>query len=543
MRVVSMGKSGFFDFHEKVTRRRRGDGDSDAQATGAEGEPHTPGAGKPGVEPITVSQLTSRIERTLKVGIPETIYVRGEVSNYRPNQSSGHVYFTLKDAGSCIDCVMWRSDAARLKFNPADGMELLAGGKVGVYTTRGKYQLYVTTLRPLGQGALEVAFQQLRAKLEAEGLFAAERKRPMPAYPMSVVLISGADTAALADMLKVLRRYRWLRLMVYPVPVQGDGAAAKIAGAIAHASREGEDVGAEVIILARGGGSLEDLWQFNEEVVARAIAASRIPVVTGIGHEVDTSIADLVADYHAHTPTEAAQVVAAQWRSVRDEVDASAIRLRRAAAATVQESRQRLRSIERHEAFRRPLDRVNSLRQLLDDRQRALAMSIGDRVHAVQLRLQTLEGRFERHLPSTLSRLRERLGLLGQELSLAIAHRVRVDGDRVAKFSALLTDCHPKYTLPLRRQKLAAVSERLSLAARNSVLLCHQRLEALGRQLEAVGPENVLRRGYTITTRKKGGAPVRSAAEVAPGDRVVTRFADGQVESVVDDSRQLPLFE
>jgi exodeoxyribonuclease VII large subunit len=538
-----MGKSGFFDFHEKVTRQRRGDGGSDAPSAGTEGEAQAAGAGKHAAEPITVSQLTSRIERTLKDGIPETLYVRGEVSNYRPNQSSGHVYFTLKDAASCVDCVIWRSDAARLKFNPTDGMELLAGGRVGVYTTRGKYQLYVTTLRPLGQGALEVAFQQLRAKLEAQGLFEAERKRPLPAYPMSVVLISGADTAALADMLKVLRRYRWMRLMVYPVPVQGDGAAAKIASAIAHVSREGEDVGAEVIILARGGGSLEDLWQFNEEVVARAIFASRIPVVTGVGHEVDTSIADLVADYHAHTPTEAAQVVAAQWRGVRDEVDARATRLRRAAGASVQDARQRLRSVERHEAFRRPMHRVNSLRQLLDDRQRALAMSAGDRVHAAQLQLQTLEGRFERHLPTTLSRLRERLGVLGQALSLAIAHRVRVDTERVARLSALLIDCHPKYKLPLRRQKLAAVSDRLSLAARNSVLLRGQRLEALGRQLEAVGPENVLRRGYTITTRKKGGIPARSAAEVAPGDRLVTRFADGQVESVVDDSRQLPLFE
>ncbi|MDB5298488.1 MAG: exodeoxyribonuclease large subunit [Phycisphaerales bacterium] len=538
-----MGKSGFFDFHEQVTRKRKSDGASGASASGSEGDANAQGAAKPAADPITVSQLTSRIERVLKAGVPETVYVRGEISNYRPNQGSGHLYFTLKDPASCIDCVMWRSDAARLKFTPADGMELLVGGKIGVYTSRGKYQLYVTTLRPLGQGALEVAFQQLRAKLEAEGLFEAERKRPLPAFPMSVVLITGANTAALQDMLKVLRRYPWLRLMVYPVPVQGDGAAAKIAGAIAHVSREGEDIGAELIILARGGGSLEDLWPFNEEAVARAIAASRVPVVTGIGHEVDTSIADLVADYHAHTPTEAAQVVAAQWRTARENVDAVAFRLGRAMAATLQEARHRLRAAERHEAFRRPLDRINSFRQLLDDRQRALAMAMGDRVHAAQLQLQTQQSRLDRHMPAAVARLRERMLALQQSMSNAMARGVRVNSDRVARLAALLTDCHPKHRLPLREQKVAALAARLDLATRATVSRSRERLAALGRQLEAVGPENVLKRGYTITLRKRDGAPIRSAEEVKPGDRLITRFADGQVESVTEDSRQLPLFE
>ncbi|MDB5292717.1 MAG: exodeoxyribonuclease large subunit [Phycisphaerales bacterium] len=536
-----MGKSGFFDFHEQVMRQRKGDGASGALAP--QGEPNAQSPGRPAPDPITVSQLTSRVERVLKAGVPETLYVRGEVSNFRPNQSSGHVYFTLKDPASCVDCVMWRSDAVRLKFTPTDGMELLATGRVGVFVPRGKYQFYVTTLRPLGQGALEIAFQQLRAKLEAEGLFEAGRKRPLPMFPMSVVLITGADTAALADMLKVLGRYPWLRLMVYAVPVQGDGAAAKIAAAIAHVSRDGEDVGVEVIILARGGGSLEDLWSFNEEIVARAIAASTIPVVTGIGHEVDTSIADLVADYHAHTPTEAAQVVAAQWRTAREAVDGVGVRLRRAIAARVQEARHRLRAAERHEAFRRPQDRINSYRQLLDDRQRALLMAIEGRLHTAQLRLHTQQTRLDRHIPATVSRLRERMNFLQQSLSLAMTRRIRIDSDTVARLSALLTDCHPKYRLPLRAQKLTSLAARFDLAIRATVSRSGDRLTALGRQLEALAPENVLRRGYTITTRKKGGAPIRSSAEIKPGDRLITRFADGQVESVTEDSRQPPLFE
>ncbi|HSU68959.1 MAG TPA: exodeoxyribonuclease VII large subunit, partial [Tepidisphaeraceae bacterium] len=224
---------------------------------------------------LTVSELTATISKVLTNGMPSAVLVRGEVSNYRPNKGSGHLYFTLKDQDACIDCVMFRSEAVRLKFAPVDGTELLANGRVGVYPTRGRYQLYVDSLRPLGKGALELAFQQLRRKLEGEGLFAAERKKPLPAYPMRVVIFTSREAAALQDILKVLRRFRWISLRLYPVPVQGDGAAEKIASAINHLNSQIErHGGADVILLARGGGSLEDLWSFNEEVVSRAIAAS-----------------------------------------------------------------------------------------------------------------------------------------------------------------------------------------------------------------------------------------------------------------------------
>ena len=261
-----------------------------------------PQAGEEGA--ISVSQLTAVIDRAIKAGVPGSVLVKGEVSNFKAHAASGHLYFTLKDATACINCVMWKSDAARVKFRPTDGMELLTGGRVAVYAEQGKYQLYVTSLRPIGQGALELALRQLRARLEAEGLFAAARKKPLPPYPLNIALVTSRQTAALQDMLKVLRRFPWLRLSLFHAPVQGDGAGERIADAIAqlNASR---DRPTDVLLLARGGGSLEDLWAFNEEVVARAIAASRIPVVTGIGHEIDVSIADLVADHHAHTPTEA----------------------------------------------------------------------------------------------------------------------------------------------------------------------------------------------------------------------------------------------
>ena len=277
----------------------------------------------------TVTQLTAAIEKAIKTGVPASITVRGEVSNVSDRQASGHLYFTMKDSGASINCVMWRDNAARLQFRLEDGLEIIATGRVTVYAPQGRYQLTVQQILPAGRGALELAFRQLQARLSAEGLFDADRKKTIPQYPTRIVLLTSRATAALQDMLKVLRRFPWLKLMVYHVPVQGDGSAAKIAAAIDHLSRHAADIGGvDVILLARGGGSLEDLWSFNEEIVARAIAASRIPVITGIGHEVDCSISDLVADYHAHTPTEAAQVVSQHWKRAADSLSQAQTRLR-----------------------------------------------------------------------------------------------------------------------------------------------------------------------------------------------------------------------
>ena len=252
----------------------------------------------PGKEPMTVTELTRLIDAAIRAGVPASVTVKGETSNFSFNRASGHAYFTLKDSTACLDCVMFRSDFANVKFQVADGMELLASGNVKVYAAKGKHQLYVNRLEPVGRGALELALAQLRAKLEKEGLFAAKRKREIPRYPARIVIVTSRETAALADMLKVLRRIPALRLMLFHVPVQGEGSGKQIAEGIGFLNRRIGDVGgADLILLGRGGGSLEDLWGFNEEVLARAIAASRIPIVTGIGHEVDVSIADLVADH------------------------------------------------------------------------------------------------------------------------------------------------------------------------------------------------------------------------------------------------------
>ena len=363
-----------------------------------------------GGKAITVSQLTDKIKRVLTTGMGGPLLVKGEVSNFKPNRASGHIYFTLKDSNSCIDCVMWRSDAERLKFDVEEGMEVLAGGSIDVYPPRGKYQMYVTSLRPLGQGALELALRQMRAKLEAEGLFAPSRKKSLPTYPRRIVIITSCEAAALQDVLKVLRRFPWLDLMLYAVPVQGEGAAQKIAAAIAHVNAKIEAIGGcDLILLVRGGGSLEDLWSFNEEVVARAIAASRIPIITGIGHEVDVSIADLVADYHAHTPTEAAQVITAKWRAAAELLTSGRQRLTRSMSVLIQNRRQRLALVERHESMRRPADRLRVLRQFLDDRQRTLLVVEQRLLRRLTDRVAAAELKTTRRLPAIVHSLMQRI--------------------------------------------------------------------------------------------------------------------------------------
>ena len=476
----------FFEFRARMTRRP---------------EPAPPAVSSgSAARPLTITQLTRQIDRALRENLPPTFLVKGELSNFNAHAGSGHFYFTLKDKDTCIDCVMFQSEAARVKFEPRDGMELLASGSVKVYAARGKYQLYVTSLQPLGQGALEVAFQQLRAKLEREGLFDEQRKKPLPEFPMRIALVTASQAAALHDILKVLRRFAWLKLMVYAVPVQGDGAAERIAAAIKHLNqRAARDVGGvDVILLARGGGSLEDLWAFNEEAVARAVAGSNIPIVTGVGHEVDVSIADLVADYHAHTPTEAAQVVTANWRDIGDSIDGMNRRLARVVRERLTSARHRVDGVVRHEFFRRPLDRVNQLRQLIDDRHRDLMVTMNRRVWDLQRDLREIEEALCAHSPQVL----------------------------VARLA----------------QRVAGHEQRLRYAAAVQFERRKGRLEAMDRELRALSPESVLRRGFSMTTLKKDGTVIRSASQVNGGERLVTRLADGTIESVAEDPKQPKLF-
>jgi len=518
----------FFDFREKVTARTPPPVTTERDPSAA----------------LTVSQLTARIEQAIKSGVPSTLLVRGEVTNFSRHRQSGHLYFTMKDPAACIDCVMFRGSAEKLKFDPQDGMELLAGGSVSIYPQRGKYQLYVTSLQPLGQGALELAFQQLRAKLEAEGLFEATRKRRLPKYPTRLVIITSRETAALADMLKVLNRYPWIKLYLYHVAVQGAAAAPAIAAALEHVSRTMHTIGgADAILLGRGGGSLEDLWAFNDEAVARAIAATKIPVISGIGHEVDVSIADLVADYHAHTPTEAARVVMTHWEKVLTDLATSAVRLNQAARSMLQHNRQRLATLERQDLFRRPLDRVHRVQQRLDDRERAMQNAVGQRLRSLRRRLDGLAQRLDRNRPSAiLARWRAELVRREARLRVAQQRRMKAITDRLTRADARLARSHPQSLVRLMRQRFDTILQRLHRSTRANLDRNRVALAAIEKHLHAVGPDQVLARGYSITLTADGRV-VRHRDEVQPGDAIVTRVVDGEIRSKVSGSAQPNLFE
>lgn len=499
-----MSGSGFFDFQERLTQQKQ------AAKTPAGGSTESP---------LTVTELTGRIDRALRAGLPAAVLVKGELSNVKHHSQSGHLYFTLKDDKNTIDAVMFAREASRLMFTAEDGMEILATGRVQVYGARGKYQFYANTLQPLGKGALELAFRQLQQKLSAEGLFDENRKRHLPRYPSRITLLTSLSTAALQDMLKVLRRYPWIRLSIYHVAVQGASAAPQIADALRRAGREWP---ADLVLLARGGGSLEDLWAFNEEIVARAVADCAAPVISGIGHEVDVSIADLVADYHAHTPTEAAQVAVSGWKPVKDVLDVGGLRLRRGLRTIVNESRQRLVTIRRHEMFRRPTDVVDRLRQLVDDRHRSLQLAMTRRTSMLHRRLNDLSNRLMRNRPA------------------AIIQRLR---NRLADAMKRLSERHPRHTLTTGRMRIESMEARLTRAMRAQIDRSRQRVDASARHLRAIGHQQVLARGYSITTLKRTGEVLRSPAQVQPGDRIVSQLAEGQIASTVGDAKQMSLFE
>ncbi len=445
---------------------------------------------------MSVSQVTKLIDKAIRAGLPANVAVRGEISNFNLNRGSGHAYFTLKDTDACLNCVMFRGEFERLKFMPAGGMEMLAGGSVRVFAAQGRYQLYVSTLEPLGKGALELAFQQLRAKLESEGLFDANRKKPLPRYPARLAIVTSRQTAALQDILKVITRFPWIHATLFHVPVQGQGCGVEIAAGIAAVNRQAKN---DLILLSRGGGSLEDRWGFNDESLARAIAASAIPVITGIGHEVDVSIADLVADYHAHTPTEAAQVATGWWRNVEDLLGSLTLRLHRQMRTMLLEAHHRLNAVERHEIFRRPTDRIDDLRMKLDDRQRALLAALQQRVRSSTRRLEKNEGK--------------------------------------------LAEWHPRNTIALQRAHVNAVQARLQRAMQTHLQRQAEKISRLSVHLEAISPQRVLERGYTVTRLKKTGVIIRNASQLKEFDSIVTRFHDGEVASVVEDSTQPKLFE
>ena len=442
----------------------------------------------PGRRVLTVSELTRAVKDTLESGFGG-LWVEGEISNLRIH-TSGHVYFTLKDEEAQVRAVLFRSRVRRLRFEPADGLHVLAFGRLDVYAVRGEYQLVCEVLEPKGLGALQLAFEQLKARLAAEGLFDAARKRPLPALPQRIGLVTSPTGAAVRDFLRVVtRRFAGLQVLVCPVRVQGDTAAAEVAEALETLNRVG---GVDVIVVARGGGSLEDLWAFNEEAVARAIAASKIPVISAVGHETDVTIADFVADLRAPTPSAAAELVVREKADLVRQLGALRARLTQAIG------RRTGRFADRLEDFRR--------RRVLTDPARPLR-DWARRVDDLGVRLGRAMTRHD-------ARARERL-------------------DRVARAlrPALLA-------APVRHQQRLAgqLGGRLERVIRGETARRRRAVEAMAARLDGLSPLACLARGYAIVAGPSGEVVTR-AVDVRAGDRVTVRLHEGRLGCRVEDVR------
>lgn len=481
-----------------------------------------------------VSELTQQIGNMLEGAFPD-VWIEGEVSNFRPAQS-GHLYFTLKDSRAQIRCVCFRENARLLKFRPNDGLHITLRGSLGVYETRGEYQIYVTYIEPVGLGALQLAFEQLKKQLQEEGLFEQARKKPLPVLPHCIGVVSSPSGAAIRDILRVLkRRFANVHVQLYPVRVQGDGAAGDIVAALRYFNRVKF---AEVLILARGGGSLEDLWAFNEEIVARAIADSAIPVITGVGHETDFTIADFVADLRAPTPSAAAEVVVRSRQEFDRHIAENRRQLVHHIRYLLSERRHRVRDFQSHRGFRQFQGFLRHRRQQLDDFHNSLAVGL-------PLRLAALHERF----------IDSRARLLSFDLrSRAVALRRRIDQQRPQLHAALarLIDrkrrgfvaAHLRFAaldLRARVSKLRRGCELSSsqLLARMDRLLVarRRRVETAALQLRERSPFQLLERGYAIAYDASGRV-LRSPDQVELGSEVSVRLARGRLDAAVRDKKK-----
>lgn len=335
---------------------------------------------------LTVSQLTATLKMVMEASFP-FVWVSGEISNYK-QASSGHIYFTLKDEGSQLAAILWRSTAQRLRFQLKDGLKVLVAGPIQLYETRGQYQIIAEMIEPQGLGALELAFRQMRQKLEVEGLFHPERKRPLPVFPRRIALITSPSGAAVKDMLQVITR-RWPRanIVVVPVPVQGAEAAPQIAAALRKVHLIS---GVDVVLCGRGGGSLEDLWAFNEEIVARAIHACLVPVISAVGHEIDVTIADLVADKRALTPSEGAELVVPLEADVRTLLEQMRQRLTSALRHQAQQARFQVERLAQRPCFARPFDSIREREAQVDELEERLLRAVRRRLDGGRQLLTTI---------------------------------------------------------------------------------------------------------------------------------------------------------
>jgi len=480
-----------------------------------------------------VSELTEQIGALLEGAFPD-VWIEGEVSNYHAAQS-GHLYFTLKDARAQIRCVCFRDQLRGLKFRPEDGLQITVRGSVAVYPARGEYQVYVDYIEPVGLGALQLAFEQLKRNLEREGLFEQERKKPLPLLPRSIGVITSPTGAAIRDILRVLqRRFANVHVQLYPVKVQGEGAAGEIGAALRYFSRAKRT---DVLILARGGGSLEDLWAFNEESVARAIAASEIPVITGIGHETDFTIADFVADHRAPTPSAAAEIVVRSRQEFERHIQAYLRDLVKQMRYLLSERRHRLRDFETHRGFRQIDLLLRRRHQQLDELAAVLGVTLGRQLALAKQRLARSSARilsFDlRGRAAALGRrIEQQTEVLRTALERVVARKrlqFAATHVRLAQLDLLRRVGRLRRTVDDRSGHLRARIDRVLVAKR-------RRLEAAALQLQERSPFQLLERGYAIAYDRSGKV-LRSADQVALGEDISVRLRRGQLDATVRRKR------
>lgn len=442
---------------------------------------------KRGDEPVSVAAVSELIKQVVTDAMPPRVRVIGQISNLSNRQ---HWFFSLKDEQATLRCVCFASSARRIRFPVEDGMEVIASGRIDYYPAQGQLQLYVDSMEPVGQGALDAKYKALCEELRKLGYFDPSRKKPLPFMPQRIAVVTSRSAAALQDVRDTAaRRWGGVELLLYDVRVQGEAAAPQIAAAIETLSEQGEALGIEAIILTRGGGSIEDLWAFNERIVADAVYNCTLPIVAAIGHETDTTIAELVADMRCATPTQAATALVPEREALQHQVAQLSGRLTQRVRREMAHHRQRLNAIARHRMFREPRRMLEPIRQRVD--------------HLARYLTQTMRGRVDEH--------RSRVTAAARHPFFRMAHQ----------------------WLEPNVRRLDEHTAQLQSAMRRRMTHDAETLAHLDRQLQAIGPRAVLERGYTYTLDAKGNV-LRRAADAKPGDALMTVLSDGKVSSRVE---------
>lgn len=433
----------------------------------------------------TVSRLNREVKRVLDDVFP-TIWVQGEISNLA-KPASGHLYFTLKDNSAQVRCAMFKNRQSGLRFEPENGLQVMARANIGLYEGRGEYQLLIESLEPAGAGALQIAFEALKQKLSTEGLFAEEHKQPLPSFPKTIGIITSATGAAIQDILSVLkRRYPFGKVVVYPVIVQGDGAGDKIAQTIRLADTRNE---CDVLILSRGGGSLEDLWSFNEEVVARAIFDIKTPIVSGIGHEIDFTIADFVADHRAPTPSAAAELVSP------DSIDI--------------------------------IRKLNHLEEQLTRYQK-------QQVYNLQRHIELLSVKVP-HPKQRILELIQRTDEYSIRLKHQIENNISDKKIKLSNWTSSINNLNPLHKVSQQIEKVKYLENQFEKSIKIILEKSNNELTSLSHMLKTVSPTSTLERGYAIVTDSKSNTVVTNTSKLNIGDKLRIKLSKANIDTTIDD--------